>query len=251
MKRTIVQVIEYLILQTRRYLPQTFAQMFSKRLNVEELENVLIVVPHPDDDTFGCGMLIKDLCDKGKSVDVVILSKGEAVLPENVISYGELTEARKRLAVLANRNLGLDTDNHLHILDFPDNHFSDVSEATIRSLQDLISRVNPRNVFIPNPWEGQHDHIVATEKLLALLEGINANVYYFCVWMYYLIPISQIFKIPYFQSYMFKGDLATKHRSMRIYMDALAPNGKKISGNLPKLFLKAVGARRELYFKIK
>lgn len=247
-KSMFVDVIAFVIMWMRRNLPQVFSRLYSKRLNVETLDNTLVIVPHPDDDTFGCGMLIKSLCDTKKRVDVIILSKGEAVLPEKVIGRKELTDARRELAIAANKNLGLDVE-HLHILDFPDNHFEDATELSKQKLCNLLDSLKPSHVFIPNPWEGLKDHVVASDVLTKMLKNYNVKVYYYCVWMYYYISIPMIFKLDFRRSFYLRGDWIAKCKSIDIYMGALTADGRKISGNLPELFLVAVGDKRELYFE--
>lgn len=250
LKQVLINLIAFLISRLRRYLPLFLSHIYSKKLDVETMDDVLIIVPHPDDDTFGCGMLIKSLCDAGKHLDVVILSEGEAVLPETVMNRNDLVDARRKLAIAANCNLGLDTAQHLFVLDFPDNHFEDVSERSKQRLREIIIQKQPKYTFIPHPSEGQKDHIVATDVLTSILKDYGkTKMFYFCVWIYYLIPVSSILHLDFKHSFYHKGSISAKHKSMDIYMDAMTPDGRKISGNLPRLFLDAVGGTRELYFE--
>src|SRR5262245_15665484 len=71
----------------------------------------LIVAPHPDDETFGCGGLIRTKVLQGIPLRVVLLTDGEAVgsgfceSPETVIA------ARKREALEACLRLGVAADS--------------------------------------------------------------------------------------------------------------------------------------------
>jgi len=93
-------------------------------------ERVLVVAPHPDDESLGCAGLIKQGIENGADVHVLVMTNGDAnewaVVfgerelpwnPRNMISMGETRQAESRRAMEA---LGLPPD-HLYFLGYPNN----------------------------------------------------------------------------------------------------------------------------------
>ena len=100
------------------------------QLAVQPGERLLVVAPHPDDETLGAGGLIQRVLARGGTVRVVLVTAGdgyiEAVVhetghlrprPEEYIAYGErrLRESRVALRVLGGKRIGSE-----HLLGFPD-----------------------------------------------------------------------------------------------------------------------------------
>jgi LmbE family N-acetylglucosaminyl deacetylase len=123
--RTVQVVAVALLLAT----PQTGAAQPSI-LDVNAGERLVVVAPHPDDETLGAGGLIQRVLARGGTVRVVLITAGdgyvEAVVhetgrlrprPAEYVAYGErrLREARRAL-----RELGGDAIRAEHLLGFPD-----------------------------------------------------------------------------------------------------------------------------------
>ena len=58
-------------------------------------EQVLVIAPHPDDETLGCGGSIALHDDRGDNVAVLWLTSGEAGIPEVGITEAAATRRRK------------------------------------------------------------------------------------------------------------------------------------------------------------
>src|SRR5260221_7913377 len=73
-------------------------------------QEVLVLAPHPDDETFGCGGTIRMLTKRGVAVDVAFLTRGEMGLqghaPSAQVSR-EMAETRSREARAACGVLGV------------------------------------------------------------------------------------------------------------------------------------------------
>jgi LmbE family N-acetylglucosaminyl deacetylase len=106
-------------------------------LEVGRGERLLVVAPHPDDETIGAGGLIQRVREHGGTVRVVLVTAGdgfvEAVVhetgsphprPSAFVSYGEhrLREARAAVRVLA-------PDARLELLGFPDGDLDGLLQA--------------------------------------------------------------------------------------------------------------------------
>jgi LmbE family N-acetylglucosaminyl deacetylase len=99
-------------------------------LAVNTGERLIVVAPHPDDETLGAGGLIQRVVERGGTIRVVLVTAGdgyvEAVVhetgkprprPAEYIAYGE---RRLREARLALRELGGAAIRAEHLLGFPD-----------------------------------------------------------------------------------------------------------------------------------
>src|SRR5258707_15129586 len=67
--------------------------------------NVLVIAPHPDDESIGCGGAICLHADQGHRVATVFLTSGECGLPE--LSKEEAWRVREREAERATEILGV------------------------------------------------------------------------------------------------------------------------------------------------
>jgi LmbE family N-acetylglucosaminyl deacetylase len=93
-------------------------------------DRLLIVAPHPDDETLGCGGLIRQAMANGAAVDVVIMTNGDASewsvllgereIPWNPANLIELGRKRQRESLRALSEAGVSA-HHVHFLGFPNN----------------------------------------------------------------------------------------------------------------------------------
>ena len=242
-----LNLLRYLYHRPQHVIIHLFSDLFSKRLEIDDMDNVLIVSPHPDDEIFGCANLINILSKRGKRVSIIYLSKGEASIPSDKCDRQELILARKNLAIQANSILGLDS-RCLYLLDLTDGHFNNVSEQQIKKCRLLIEQVGPQYIFYPHPYDGSPDHETATEILHQIVSDMEVTQYYYCVWLWHHMPLYKVFLLNYFGSYVLEGDQTLKSKAVDVYTSALSKNGDFYSGALPKMFLKAIHWDKELYF---
>lgn len=209
-------------------------------------DTVMIVAPHPDDEALGCGGLIYRLCSEGNTPHVVVMTggggslRGHSDMPES-----EVVTARRELTLASARELGLPREN-INFLDFIDGHISERPEAEMARLRELIAKIQPSAILVPHRGEGWPDHL-KTRELVLELASQNADVYEYCVWMWYYnvwnLDWKNARKIE-----MTDAEHEAKLRAVEVYVSAKAPNGDPWSGFLPKPFLRANTSRRELYF---
>jgi LmbE family N-acetylglucosaminyl deacetylase len=118
--------------------------------------SALVVAPHPDDETLGCGVAIMRKRDAGRPVDIVIVSDGALAEPA-VGSPAEMAALRVVEARRACARLGVD-EEHVHFLDFPDAGVAEHLDAVADALGALITRLRPEQLLIPVSCEGHPDH---------------------------------------------------------------------------------------------
>lgn len=207
------------------------------RMEIMNMDNVLIISPHPDDEVFGCGMLIKTLCEVGKHVEIIILSKGEAALPTSVISKDNLIKARMHLTEKALSNLGLNVSN-LYYSDFKDGAFYQTPQHVIDKLKEQIKIISPDNIFYNHPQDASPDHLFAAKILKDILYDVPSKKYHYCVWLWHKLPMKHLMQIDFSHALFYNGDIVAKHKSMDVYTEARTEGGYKYSGDLSALFLK-------------
>lgn len=83
---------------------------------------LVVVAPHPDDESLGCGGLIAQACARGVSVRLVVVSDGAGSHPNSATHPPErLRDLREEETLAAGRALGLEPDR-IGFLRLPDRH---------------------------------------------------------------------------------------------------------------------------------
>jgi LmbE family N-acetylglucosaminyl deacetylase len=129
---------------------------------------VLVVAPHPDDESIACGGLIALLAQRGADLHIVIVTDGSASHP-NSRSHppAELARLRIREATTALAILGVGEDRieFCHLADTqvparPSPAFDDAVDRATR----VLARLRPSTLVIPSPRDVHGDH-AATARI--------------------------------------------------------------------------------------
>lgn len=117
----------------------------------------VVVAPHPDDETFGCGATIARLRASGVDVRVVFVSGGGASPAPPGTAVADIVAMRRAEAARALASLGVDADRVSH-LDFEDGRLG-AQEADIA---DALGRVfgtgEVARVFVTSARDRHPDH---------------------------------------------------------------------------------------------
>jgi len=120
---------------------------------------ILVLAPHPDDETFGCGGLLALAVRAGASVRTVVLTDGGA--------QGE-PGLRRAEAAEAARRLGIPEPEHWSLAD----RSLDPGDPALRSrLEELIAETAPAIVLVPSPAEIHPDHRALALAVYRLLQA--------------------------------------------------------------------------------
>lgn len=122
--------------------------------------NVLVVAPHPDDESIGCGGTLRLHVDRGDRVDVAFLTSGELGLEE--LAPDAARKVREDEAEKAAALLGL---NRLVFLRHADWFLGDVADAAGADLIRLVEELAPDRVLYPHVAEAHPDH-AATARIV-------------------------------------------------------------------------------------
>ncbi len=125
---------------------------------------VLVLAPHPDDETLGCGGLLALHRDQEDPVMIVFLTDGCAGDPEGYYPRDHYVRIRQAEARQAARALGV---MDLEFWDYPDGRLSEARNLRER-LRRIISAYAPDLLYYPSRLELHPDHwatAMAVEEL--------------------------------------------------------------------------------------
>lgn len=133
----------------------------------------VVIAPHPDDETLGCGGLIATACSLGSAVNVIYLTNGGAALPDHPkIAPSQLIGVRAAEARAALAVLGV-APEHAHFLGAPDGRLSHLAAAEqehlVSALARLLTRLRPDHVLVPWRHDGSSEHEAAFKWTVAAL----------------------------------------------------------------------------------
>lgn len=125
-----------------------------------DIAEVLVVAPHPDDEALGCGGSIAAYTAAGRAVALAFLTSGErgspTVAPEDL---GLLREQEAAAAALA---LGV-TRQRMKFLRLPDGGIAPNDLGQVGAVVALFRAVRPALLYVPHPGETSFDHRCAYE----------------------------------------------------------------------------------------
>lgn len=152
--------------------------------------SVLIVAPHPDDESLGCGGLVALLRATGNEVYVVIASGGEASHPDSkMFPPRELAKLRRREALEALKILGVN-EEAVAFLKLPDgripHEWQEEFGDAVERVREVVSRTKATSIFTPWRRDVHHDHIAMTALVTEALkrEKSSARVIEYPIWVW-------------------------------------------------------------------
>jgi LmbE family N-acetylglucosaminyl deacetylase len=134
-------------------------------------EVVLVVAPHPDDESIGCGGTICLHRQRGDSVHVVFLTSGELGLKD--LPRDQAWQVRQAEAENAAGVLGVSSLTFLRLRDW----FlaEQIAQAAI-ALRPLLQKQAPVRIYVPHARDGHPDHRAAAPIVRAALRELTGPV---------------------------------------------------------------------------
>lgn len=149
-------------------------------------ERILILAPHPDDETLGCAGTIKILLEMGKYVRVLFLTSGDKGEPQNELSniivdklrphVTQYAIMREKEAVEALSFLGV---SEYEFLRYPDREVGNNKEKIYSEVLERIKRFNIDTVYSPSPIELNPDHRATAEICMNLISNIKLKLVFY------------------------------------------------------------------------
>src|SRR6516162_8984008 len=119
----------------------------------------LVLAPHPDDETLGCGATIMRKLAAGTSVQIVIATDGRYWPPKTKLSADALAEMREEEAHRAGAILGLPCE-HIAFLRFEDGRLADHPVLVFDFLLDIFENLAREEFCVPSIIDPHPDHRV-------------------------------------------------------------------------------------------
>ncbi|MGQ0679421.1 MAG: glycosyltransferase [Actinomycetota bacterium] len=133
----------------------------------------LVLAPHPDDETLGCGASIIAKRRAGTPVRVVVATDGRHSHRSAVLSEEDLAELRAREVTEACRRLGVER-NDLIFLGYEDGTLGRRIESVAEDLAKIIGDFQPDEVLVTSELDWHTDHQALSRALRMSLKD-NPN----------------------------------------------------------------------------
>ncbi len=148
-------------------------------------ERMLVVAPHPDDETLGAGGLIALQRSRGIEVTIAAVTDGERAYAD----CPDLREIRTCEQADAVRHLGVD-ENHIVRLRQPDSDVSSYQHLLTSLLMDLAT---PETHIIA-PWHGDYhpDHKACGEAAEEVARRLGARLTFYFFWTWHMGSLDQL-----------------------------------------------------------
>jgi LmbE family N-acetylglucosaminyl deacetylase len=152
--------------------------------------SALVVAPHADDETLGCGGTIALRRSAGASVHVVFLTDG-TLSHRGRIASRDLAVLRRHEALAACGRLGV-ADGAVHFFRYPDGDLGTVLAPAAARLAALIDSVRPAHVLVTSVHDGTPDHVAAARiaRGAAALAAHRPTLFEYPVWHWDRWPYS-------------------------------------------------------------
>ncbi|KJU84650.1 N-acetylglucosaminyl phosphatidylinositol deacetylase [Candidatus Magnetobacterium bavaricum] len=160
--------------------------------------NVLVLAPHPDDETLGIGGTLRTLMEAGKRVSIAFVTSGDKADPDNPLSAQSVynnpagahfsryalfreTEAQKALSILSSATHMQPTVPHL-FLRYPDREVSNCLDDCLKRLKDVVAPNGKAlfdTLYSPSPIELHPDHRATATIALQLQRYCGITVAFY------------------------------------------------------------------------
>jgi LmbE family N-acetylglucosaminyl deacetylase len=150
---------------------------------------ILIVAPHPDDETLGAGGLIIKHRSKGLDVVVAAVTDGENCYPGDV----GLAEIRRNEQEGALKRLGVARDKIVR-LRLPDSSVASKEDELIESLMPLVSIYT--HIVAPWPGDFHPDHEACGRAAAEVAQRVGCSLTFYFFWTWHRGTIELIRDLP-------------------------------------------------------
>ena len=137
---------------------------------------ILVIAPHPDDETLCCAGTIMNFLERGDKVKVVIVTDGRYGAPsEELRGTKELIKIRREEAIKVFKILGVED---YEFLNFEDSKVVLKSKEVKEKLSQILKEYNPDIVFSPSPSDSHPDHA----EIGKIMRKLFPNSYFYLIW---------------------------------------------------------------------
>lgn len=191
---------------------------------------ILVLAPHPDDETLGCGGLIAEACARGQEVRVVVLTDGSGSHPgSKLFPPPRLAGLRRSEARAAASALGL-SDDRLTFCGLRDGtapQDGPVFAAAVAHLSALVTRLGAGLICATWEHDPHRDHAAAHAIAAAAARRTGARHLAYPIWGWALPPDAELPDSP------MPGVRLDISRRLAAKDRAIAAHASQIGGAIP------------------
>lgn len=140
---------------------------------------LLVLAPHPDDETLGCGATVIRTILRGGDVLVLAATDGRSAQPE--ADPKVMAATRRGELAAATKVLGLSPEQ-VRILGFPDGELSRHEDPLAASLAALVRSWQPTTVLVSAVCDPHPDHAALGRAARRAMAGQKGALFEYMVW---------------------------------------------------------------------
>jgi len=154
--------------------------------------SLVVLAPHPDDETLGCSVLMLRKIEAGIPVHIVIATDGARSHGEELVPPERLAALRRGESIEAARRLGL-TEDDLTFLGYPDGALGESPGRLQRDLEAVLQKHRPEIVAVTSSEDAHPDHralaLVARTAIVAVgATGSMPALFEYPIWFWERLP---------------------------------------------------------------
>lgn len=210
--------------------------------------DVLLLAPHPDDESLGCGAAMAALTDMGRRVQVVVVTDGGGSHPSS--RSHPPAQLRRLRAAEVNRAVDILTFGRGPpplLLGYVDTHAPDGDAAADEAIARILPRMSPSTTAVWSAWSGDpHTDHIRTARLAARLV---ARIPALLLWSYPIwgrfdpqAPVVDADAVVLFETYRWqerKAEAIAAHASQMTRLIADDPDGFRMTAAHQRHFLSS------------
>jgi LmbE family N-acetylglucosaminyl deacetylase len=143
----------------------------------------LVLSPHPDDETLGCGATIARKRRAGTPVQVLVASDGRYSTNSARVPPSELARMRRREFIRACGVLGVGQDD-LILLDLEDGSLSESEDVLTECIGRVLERTRPEELYVTSPSDPHPDHSALGRAAFRAAAGVEVDVLTYPIWQW-------------------------------------------------------------------
>ena len=218
---------------------------------------VLVIAPHPDDESLGCGRLLSSVWSAAGKAQVLCLTDGAASHPNSRshpprrLAGIRQDEMRSAVAILGGR------PEDLHFLDLPDAQLHRVhasGDDLSRRIGQRLDQIGARTLVAPSPLDPHCDHEAAAQATVRVVaERTGLRLLFYPVWSRW-VSHGHVAPVPARSRPVIckRGDVARKAAAIKAHASQL---GRVVQDDpagfvMPEGFAAFFAEAPELYFEV-
>jgi LmbE family N-acetylglucosaminyl deacetylase len=155
---------------------------------------MLVVAPHPDDETLGAGGLIAFQAARGVPITVAAVTDGERAYPDE-IGLAELRRQEQRKALA---RLGVPGESIVRLA-LPDGNVAAFEDELVQRLGDLVQGHTHIVASWRGDFHGDHEACGRAAEEIALRKGATLTSYFFWAWHFGTVALLKELRLARFR----------------------------------------------------